>query len=295
MDRLSLIRSFSHVVEARSYTAAARRLGLSRSHLSKQIKSLEDSLGVRLLNRTTKHVAPTEIGLTYYDICSRLINDLNAADLKLGALNRETRGTLKIVAPKSFAVHWLAETVHDFNERYPDLEVMIFFLDQEVDMIENGFDLSIRIGNQADSSMISKRIGSLEFSLCATPGYLKSQGMPKRPEELTRHICLRHTKAAQDSTWRFYRQKQLIEVKIAGPASTNSSTLLREFVLSGYGIGVLPSFSIRREIEQGILVNVLRRYRLPALPVYAIYPDKRHLPVKVELFVKLLGAHLKHT
>jgi DNA-binding transcriptional LysR family regulator len=293
MDRLSLIRSFSHVVETRSYTAAARRLGLSRSHLSKQIKSLEDSLGVRLLNRTTKHVAPTEMGLTYYDICSRLINDLNAADLKLGALNRETRGTLKLVAPKSFAVHWLAETVHDFNEHHPDLEVMIFFLDQEVDMIDNGFDLSIRIGDLVDSSMIAKRIGSLDFTLCATPGYLARHGTPQSPEELAQHKCLRHTKAAHDSTWRFYRQKRLSEVKIAGPASTNSSTLLREFVLSGYGIGVLPSFGIRREMDQGTLVNILPRHKVPDLPVYAIYPDRRHLPMKVELFIELLTSRLK--
>jgi DNA-binding transcriptional LysR family regulator len=258
------------------------------------VKSLEDSLGVRLLNRTTKHVVPTESGLAYYEICSQLMRDLNAADLKLGALNRQTRGTLKVVAPKSFAVHWLAETVHAFNERYPELQVTVFFLDQEVDMIENGFDLSIRIGDLADSSMVSKRIGSLGFTLCAAPAYLQAHGFPAHPEDLAHHVCLRHTKAAQDSIWRFSRQKRTIEVKVSGPVSTNSSTLLREFVLGGYGIGVLPSFSIRAELEQGTLLTVLPQYRPPSLPVYAIYPDKRHLPAKVDLFIKLVAACLKN-
>lgn len=293
MDRLSIIKSFNHVIDARSYTVAARQLGLSRSHLSKQIKELEDFLGVRLINRTTKHVHPTELGLAYHEISTRIVTELDEADFNLGKLSREPRGTLKILVPKSLAVNWLVEAIHIFNQRHSDLEVAVLFLDQDVSMIEHGFDLSIRIGKQNDSSLISRKIGALQYTLCATTDYLRTHGVPKHPKELTRHVCLRHIKTAKDSHWRFYGPDGAINVKIHGPFSSNSSTLLREFVLAGHGIGVLPSFSVQNEIERGALVSLLTKYRLPPSPLFASYSDKRHLPAKVSLFVEFLAGYLK--
>ena len=203
IDRLRAIRAFKAVVEAESYSGAARKLGLSRSHLSKTIKELEETLGVQLLHRTTKQVRTTEPGQAYFEACARIVNDLDEAELALGSMQREIRGTLKVLAPKSFAVLALVPAVRDFNLRYPDLEVSLYMIDQFLDPVAHGFDVALRYGEQPDSALVGRRICDFAQIVCASPAYLAERGTPMRPEQLADHECLRNLTSARDSRWRF--------------------------------------------------------------------------------------------
>jgi DNA-binding transcriptional LysR family regulator len=288
MDRWHAIKAFISIVELRSYTAAGRQLGLSRSHLSKQITILEDALGVRLLNRTTKHVSPTDIGQAYYDTCTRVVGELEAAESSLGTLRRAPRGTLKILAPKSLAILELADAVREFVARYEELEVCIFLEDELLDIVEHGFDLALRFGKQADSALIARKLCSIRFIVCATPGYLRRHGTPRHPADLAAHECFRNLAISSDSCWRFHGRSGDSAIAVRGRLSSNSTVFLRECVLRGDGIGLMPSYSVRREIKKGILRPLLTRYKSAELPLYAVYPDSRHLTAKVRLCIDFL-------
>jgi DNA-binding transcriptional LysR family regulator len=286
MDRWHAIKGFMNVLELRSYTAAARKLGLSRSHLSKQITSLEDGLGVRLLNRTTKHVSPTEIGEAYYEVCSRAFGELENAEADLGALRRMPRGRLKILAPKSLAVLELVDASRSFAAAYPDLEVEIFIEDQLLDIVERGFDLALRFGEQPDSALVARKIATFSLIPCAAPRYLKKHGIPRRPAELSHHNCLRHLGMTKDSSWRFGEKGEAVAVH--GRISSNSTVFLRECVLHGEGIGLMPSYSVRKDIKARRLRPLLTKYTTGSLPLYAVHPGHRHLATKVRICIDFL-------
>jgi DNA-binding transcriptional LysR family regulator len=288
MDRWHAIKGFMNVLELRSYTAAARKLGLSRSHLSKQITSLEDGLGVRLLNRTTKHVSPTEIGEAYYEVCSRAFGELENAEADLGALRRMPRGRLKILAPKSLAVLELVDASRSFAGAYPDLEVEIFIEDQLLDIVERGFDLALRFGEQPDSALVARKIATFTLIPCATPRYLKKYGIPRRPADLSHHNCLRHLGMTKDSSWRFQEKGEEVATAVHGRISSNSTVFLRECVLHGEGIGLMPSYSVRKDIKARRLRPLLTKYATTSLPLYAVHPGHRHLATKVRICVDFL-------
>lgn len=290
MDRLRAIRAFKAVVEARSYSGAARMLGLSRSHLSKTIKELEESLGVQLLHRTTKQVRPTELGLSYFETCARVVGELDEAELALGVMQSEVRGTLKVLAPKSFAVLALVPAARDFNLGYPELEISLYMIDQFLDPVAHGFDLALRYGDQPDSTLVSRRICEFAQVVCATPGYLAGRGVPTRPEQLTGHECLRNLISTRDSRWRFDGPHGPTTVEVRGRLAANSTVLLREALLAGYGIGIMPDYTVARELATGALQPLLTDWRLPPQPLYAVYPPERPLTAKVRLFVDFLVA-----
>ena len=288
IDRLRAIRAFKAVVEAESYSGAARKLGLSRSHLSKTIKELEGELGVQLLHRTTKQVRTTEPGQAYFEACARIVNDLDEAELALGSMQREIRGTLKVLAPKSFAVLALVPAVRDFNLRYPDLEVSLYMIDQFLDPVAHGFDVVLRYGEQPDSALVGRRICAFPQLLCASPAYLAERGTPTRPEELAGHECLRNLTSMRDSRWRFDGPDGPVTVEVRGRLSANSTVLLREALLAGYGIGIMPDYTVAREIAAGAVRTLLPGWRLPPQPLHAVYPPERPLTAKVRLFVDFL-------
>jgi DNA-binding transcriptional LysR family regulator len=288
MDRWEAMKGFMNVLELRSYTAAARKLGLSRSHLSKQITTLEDTLGVRLLNRTTKHVSPTEIGQAYYEVCSRTFSELENAEADLGALRRTPRGKLKILAPKSLAVLELVDASRSFADAYPDLEVAVFIEDEWLDIVERGFDLALRFGEQPDSALVARKIASFRLIPCATPRYLNKHGIPRKPADLAQHNCLRHLGMTKDSSWRFEEKGDGTAVTVAGRISSNSTVFLRECVLHGEGIGLMPSYSVRKDIKARRLRPLLTKYTTASLPLYAVHPGHRHLATKVRICVDFL-------
>ena len=288
MDRWQAMKGFMNVLELRSYTAAARKLGLSRSHLSKQITNLEDTLGVRLLNRTTKHVSPTEIGQAYYEVCSRTFGELENAEADLGALRGTPRGKLKILAPKSLAVLELVDASRSFADAYPDLEVAIFIEDEWLDIVERGFDLALRFGEQPDSTLVARKIASFRLIPCAAPRYLNKHGIPRKPADLSRHNCLRHLGMTKDSSWRFEEKGDETAVRVAGRISSNSTVFLRECVLHGEGIGLMPSYSVRKDIKARRLRPLLAKFTTASLPLYAVHPGHRHLATKVRICVDFL-------
>jgi DNA-binding transcriptional LysR family regulator len=307
MDRLRTIEIFTTVVEAQSYTAAARQLGLSRSHLSKQISELEEQLGVRLLNRTTRRVGATEPGQVYYDTCVRILGELAEAEVNLGKLQREPRGTVRILAPKSLAVLELADVLGRFGRSHPQLKVEVFLEDQLLDLVEHGFDLALRFGEQAESALIARRLCAVRFLVCATPGYLRKHGVPRHPNDLAEHECLRHLAVSRDARWRFRRKdakkdtkidgkvgEAEIAVEVHGRLAANSTVFLRECVLRGEGIGLLPSFSVRREIKSRRLRPILTNYESMQLPLYAVFPHSRHLATKVRLCIDFLADWFGH-
>ncbi len=288
MDRWEAMKGFMNVLELRSYTAAARKLGLSRSHLSKRITNLEDSLGVRLLNRTTKHVSPTEIGEAYYEVCARAVGELETAEADLGALRRMPRGKLKILAPKSLAVLELVDASRSFADTYPDLEVAVFIEDELLDIVEHGFDLALRFGEQPDSALVARKIASFRLIPCAAPRYLNKHGIPRKPADLSQHNCLRHLGMTKNSSWRFEEKSQEVEVRVAGRISSNSTVFLRECVLHGEGIGLMPSYSVRKDIKARRLRPLLPKFATASLPLYAVHPGHRHLATKVRICVDFL-------
>lgn len=288
MDRWHAIKGFINVLELHSYTAAARKLGSSRSHLSKQITGLEDALGVRLLNRTTKHVSPTEIGQAYYEVCSRTLGELENAEADLGALRRAPRGKLKILAPKSLAVLELVDASRSFADAYPDLEVAVFIEDELLDIVEHGFDLALRFGEQPDLALVARKIASFRMVPCATPRYLKKHGVPRKPADLAQHNCLRHLDMTKNSSWHFEEKGQDVAVTVHGRISSNSTVFLHECVLHGEGIGLMPSYSVRKDIKARRLRPLLTKFGTASLPLYAVHPSHRHLATKVRICVDFL-------
>lgn len=294
MDRLRAIRAFAAVVEARSYSVAAEKLGLSRSHLSKQIKDLENELGVRLLNRTPKKVRPTELGLGYYHTCERVIAQLTEGERALAQARDTPSGVLKVLAPKSFAVLELLPAVGDFGARHPAVEVEVHLNDQWLDLLDHGFDLAIRFGALPNSTLVSRRIGHVHYVVCASPDYLKAHDKPTRPADLSAHECVRHLVGTDDSKWNFVGPNGPEHVEVRGKLSSNSTILIREAVLRGYGVGMLPSYSVERDVAEGAVIPLLSRYRAPQLPVHAVYPPSRHLAAKVRLFIDFLVTRYAH-
>lgn len=288
MDRWHAIKAFISVLELRSYTAAARQLGISRSHLSKQISSLEDNIGVRLLNRTTKHVSPTDIGQSYYDTCVRSINQLEEAEASLGALRSAPRGSLKILSPKSLAILELVDFTRSFVKRYREIDVSITIEDEFLDIVEHGFDLALRFGEQPSSSLMARKLATFDFIPCAAPDYIKKHGLPRHPSELQDHNCLRHSDLAKNSTWNFHGKSDALSVAVRGPISSNSTVFLRECILRGEGIGFMPSYSVRGDLKCKSLVRLLTKYVTPTLPLYVVYPGGRHLTAKVRMCIDFL-------
>jgi DNA-binding transcriptional LysR family regulator len=282
------MKTFVAVVDAHSYTAAARQLSLSRSHLSKQINALEAALGIRLLNRSTRHVSPTELGIEYYQSCRHLLAKFEEVEFNLRSSHHTPRGKVRLLAPKSLAVLELVDALCSLAKQNPELEVSVVVEDALLDIVEHGFDLALRFGKQTNSSLIAKKINSFEFVCCATPAYLKKHGLPKRPMDLQKHQCFRHMVTTSDSRWRFHRDNKETVVEVSGPITANSTVFLRECVLRGDGIGLLPSYSVRKDLAKGLLKPILAGYKLPELPLFIVYPARQHLATKVRLCIDFL-------
>jgi DNA-binding transcriptional LysR family regulator len=293
MDRWQAMKAFVAVVEARSYTVAASQLAISRSHLSKQITALENTFGLRLLNRSTRYVSPTDLGLRYYESCSRLMAEFEEVESNLQSARKLPQGTVKILAPKSLAVLELADAFQRLCKRHPQLELSVFLEDQLLDLVEHGFDIAIRLGNQASSTLISRKLGLVQFLCCATPNYLKRHGTPRSPADLAEHRCFRHLGLAPDSRWKFHDHNGETTVEVRGPLAANSTVLLRECVLRGDGIGLLPSYSVKRDLKKGHLRAILTKYRTHQLPLFVVYPARRHLTTKSRLCIDFLSEWFK--
>ena len=293
MDRLTAMEIFTNVVEFEGFSAAAGRLGISRASVSKQVIQLEESLGARLLNRTTRRVSVTEVGEAYYERCKRVLAEVAEADLLVEQLHSEPRGTLKVNAPMSFGVAHVGPAVSDFLTQYRDLGISLTLNDRFTDLIEEGFDVAIRISQAADSSLIARRLGGIRCVMTATPGYLERAGTPLKPQDLSEHQCLSYIYLASGLEWPMFGPNGATSVKVSGPLKANNGEVLLQAARRGLGIAFLPNFLVREEIAKGSLVTVLDQYRLPELSVYAVSPPNRFPARKVQAFISFLAERFE--
>lgn len=280
---------FARVVEAGSFTAAADKLGLSRAAVSKRIMQLETHLGVRLLNRTTRRVAPTEIGLAYYDRCTRVLADVAEANQLVSRLHSEPRGTLKINAPMSFGTLHLGPAIVDFAASFPELRIGMTLNDRFIDMFDEGYDVAIRIAREADTTLMSRRIAPIRLVLCASPAYVAAHGAPQHPSDLVRHSCLHYSYFASGDEWRFTGPDSDHAVKVAGPLSANNGDVLRQAALRGLGLTLIPSFLASSDLLDGRLLALMLDYRPQELSLLAVYLPSRRLSKKVTLLIEFLA------
>ncbi|MGE0117043.1 MAG: LysR family transcriptional regulator [Dongiaceae bacterium] len=289
MDPLDGIAAFARVVDSGSFSAAAHRLGISKSAVSAHVQRLEERLGIRLLNRTTRRLSVTEAGAAYYRHCARILAEAEAAEQAASALQREPRGTLRISAPNSFGWMHVAPTVPAFLKRYPDVAVDIALSPAHVDLVEERLDLAIRIGVLEDSPLIVRKLAPSRLVFCASPGYLRERGMPREPADLARHNCLCTSLLPWGDEWRLAGKRGDVRVAVGGTVRSNSAEMLRAAALDGVGIAVLPTWAVAKPLRNGALRRVLPAWEPPASTIYAVYPGNRLMSMKVRAFVDHLA------
>jgi DNA-binding transcriptional LysR family regulator len=290
MDRLNTLRIFTRVVETQSFTAAADKLGLSRALVSKAVIDLETALGARLLERTTRRVKTNEIGAAYYEKCVRILADLEEADRAVRQLHDEPRGTLRVNAPLSFAILHLKPVVTAYLAAHPDVHLSLSLNDRFVDLIDEGFDVAIRIAQLEDSSLVARRIAPARRVLCAAPSYLQRHGVPNEPSDLRNHRCLVYGTAPQQD-WKLSGPGGEHIVRVTGPMSSNNGDMLHCAATDGLGIALLPTFIVGPDLQAGTLQVVLPDHTPSDLAIYAVYPPTRHLAAKVRTFIDALAKH----
>ena len=285
MDRFTSMEVFARVAEVKGFSEAARRLGQSKSSVSKHVSALENHLGVRLLNRTTRRLSLTEAGVAYYDWCRRIAADMETAEESVTRLHTEPRGHLKVNAPMSFGRLHLAPMIPGFLERYPHVTVEMAMDDRLIDLIEEGFDLAVRITNLADSSLIARRMATSRSVTCASPAYLEKHGVPKTPADLADHNCLIYSYNPAGDRWRFSDQDGDHTVRVSGNLWANSGDALQAAALAGLGMLSSPDFIVGDDLRAGRLKPVLEEFQRPELPIYAVYPHQRHVTAKLRIFI----------
>jgi DNA-binding transcriptional LysR family regulator len=288
---LEAVAAFAAVVDHRAFGAAASSLGIARSVMSKRIARLEKGAGVRLLERTTRHVALTEAGASLYARCAKVLAAVADAEEELAELHGAPRGTLRISAPAGFAASHLVPLLPELLARHPDLRVDLVVNDRFVNLLEEGFDLAIRIGGRlADSSLVARRLGSVAVQTCASPAYLERRGVPRRPRDLLAHECLRFGLMTTRAEWQFRGpRKGTVAFEVAGRIVVNDAASLLEAALVGAGIAKLPSFLAEGALTRGALVEVLADFREPDLGIWVVHPAGRAPQPKVRAFVDFLA------
>jgi len=293
MEDLRRMVIFFHVVDTRSFSGAARQLGIARSAVSRHITLLEKSIGVRLLNRTTRQVSMTEAGETYFQSCARIVAEAEAATRRLSHLQEEPEGTLKIAAPISLGNKFITPLVHDFMQRYPALNVELLLDDQILDMIKDGIDISIRVGWLHDSNMVARKLGDWPRYLCASPDYLERHGTPKTPAQLTHHEWILFTQLPTPHQWIFTKNKRQEKVQVKGHLKTNNADAIHSSLLAGAGIAAQAAFLVQDDIKAGRLVHLLEDWDCGSAGMYAVYQDRRYQQAKVRLFIDFINASFR--
>lgn len=293
LDELVAMATFAHVVEAQSFSGAAARLGISKSVVSGRVAWLEDRLGVRLLNRTTRKISLTDVGTGFFPACARLVADAEAATDLASNLGRDLWGTLRISAPIGFAHLGLTAAFKTFLELHPRVQIELSLDDRFVDVVHGGFDVVVRVA-RADrahgGSGVARRLRAEREVICASPAYLKRYGVPQTPQELVRHNCLRYSNLTAPQEWHFSGHTS---IPVTGNFATGSGMMLRTAALEGMGVARLPGFLVASDLKAGALVEVLKDVPRPELVLYLVYAQRRNLPPRVRAFVEHVLAWKK--
>nr|WP_314873791.1 LysR family transcriptional regulator [uncultured Pseudomonas sp.] len=286
------MRIFTQVMQAGSFTAAADLLGMSKQSVSRRLMQLEERLGVRLLNRSTRRLDATPLGQQYYESAVRLLGEMQQAEQDISGQTQALRGTLRLSAPLSFAISHLGSLLTEFLQLHAQLIVEIDLSDRAVDLIGEGYDLALRIGTLDDSSLVARRIASIERVYCASPAYLAARGTPLAPEDLREHDCLPYGHSRQVQ-WQFKGQgKALQAIAVSGRMRANNGELLRDAAIAGMGVTYLPAFIVEQALADGRLVKLLEAWTPPPLQLSAVYPQHRQIARPVQAFVEFLRERL---
>ena len=289
MELLAGMAVFARVVDAGGISAAARDLRLSKSAVSKQLAALEDRLGARLLQRTTRRMSLTEAGAGFLEHCRRVVAEAEAAESAVGALQAEPRGVLRVNAPMTFGTMHLAAAIPDFLARYPQVHVDLALNDRVVDLLDEGYDVAVRIGRLADSSLVARRLAPARRVMVAAPAYLDRRGRPQALADLAGHDILAYSYISAAEEWRFTGPDGEENVRLEGRLKANNGEILLAACLAGAGIAALPTFISGPSLRAGTLVRVLPQYENAGFGIHAVWPTARHLSAKVRAFVDFLA------
>lgn len=295
MDKLNCMRAFVAVVEAGSFSGAARGMGVSKALVSKQVGQLEENLAVRLLHRTTRRVTTTSSGQAYFEQCRPLLAEFDELDAAVQSNNANPRGALRVTAPVSFAELHLMSAVSAFSRRFPEVTVNLDLTDRFVDLVEERVDVAIRIGSLSDSSLVARKLGGTSMLVCASPDYLADRDAPTHPEQLAEHACVVDSNYPGGTRWTLGTGKNAVATEVTTRILVNSARAARELVLAGHGIGYLPSFAVADDIARGRLKRLLADCPSGPLGIFAVYPHRKHLSAKIRLFIDTAIEHCKAT
>jgi DNA-binding transcriptional LysR family regulator len=291
MDRLTSLTAFVRVVDNGGFSAAGRKLNMSTTMVSNHVQALEERLGARLLNRTTRKVSLTEVGKAYYDRCIQILADIEQADDIAGALQSTPRGTLRVYT-NTHLVQFLSPVVAEFLAAYSDVKVDLVIGERNVDLIDENFDVAVRMVPSPDSSLIVRSLATWRHVLCCSHSYIEKHGKPEQLSELAERNCIRHVNYPYGDEWRFTDRKGApASVRTSGNLISNSGETLHRATLAGVGIWLAAGFLVRDDLESGELVRLLPEYRPIEFSMNAIYPHRHHLSAKVRTFIDLLARH----
>lgn len=288
MNRWATTEILVNVVDSGSFSAAANALGLSKSHVSRQISQLENRLGVQLLNRTTRRLSLTETGQAYYERCKSVLSQLEEAEQAVLDLQEKPRGTLRLTVAGAFGERYIAPAAAAFMKLHPHVQIHLDFTSRQVDLVDEGYDLAIRAGTLKDSSLIARRIAARQLIICGSRDYLDRYGHPANIHSLKKHNCL----VGSVPTWRFRDTNgHHVDMKVDGGWHSNNGHALLAAAKAGLGLTQLPEFYVHEDIAAGRLIPVMVEYQPTDTAVWAVYPSNRHLSPKVRLFVEYLVNH----
>jgi len=293
MDRLAAMQAFVRVVEAGSFVKAADQLGISTTSASRLVADLEAALGTRLLQRTTRRLSLTAVGGEYLSRAQQILGALEEAEALAGVEVTRPSGHLHVSAPVALGTRHLPPLLAEYHARFPEVRVEMSLADRVVDLVEEGFDVAVRIAAKLSPTLVARRLCTIRMVVCAAPRYLAANGLPRVPADLQQHPCLIYTLTNAPDDWRFEGPKGIVSVKVDGVLRSNNGELLRQAALGGEGITLLPTFMVGDDLSAGRLQPLLPRFRQPPLTAHAVYPTRRHLPAKVRAFVDLAAERLR--
>jgi len=288
-DRLNGMRVFAQVVEARSFVAAADKLGMSKSLVSRHVSALEESLDVKLLNRSTRRLSLTEAGAVFYEHCARIVQEAELAEQHLSETQAEPAGLVKVTATPAFAVRHVLPALSDFYKQYPKIRVQLSCSNRLLELGEAGFDLGIRVSFNPEPNMVARKLAVNSSALCATPDYLKQHGTPRRIEDLRKHECVLFSPLTRKGVWTLQRDKNKVSIAVTGSFETDDMDAVHAAVTAGMGIGILPIYMVGDALRQGRLVPLLRKYQVvPESAIYLVYLPNRTMPSRVRALIDFL-------
>ncbi len=289
MNRLENMETFVRVVESGGISAASETLNIAKSAVSRRLKELENHLGVELFHRTTRKMNLTDSGQVYYRDCLRILDEILESELTVNQSHGLLKGRLKVALPASFGLMHLGPAINDFLQLHPKIQFDLDFNDRQVDLMQEGFDLAIRIAHLSDSSLVARRFATINSVICASPTYLERMGRPTHPDELDNHHCLLYSLTRDTEQWSLFdSKKRHIRIKVQPYLYASSGEYLLDAAIAGHGIILIPSFIAHRALNEGSLVRLFDGYTFPQFNAYAIYPQTRHLSQRVRAFVDFL-------